>query len=467
MMRSILDTRTKRHVQIIEHLSFNQYTSIQGLMELTKTSDKTILNDLDYISEHWGEDLDMKSYRDIYYIQEKTIATMHKTFRELFSNSLPILFTLIVFQYPNKSMKAHANRLHVSESSIYRLLPSLNKFLETIDLRVENHNGLYHLHSVNECYLRHFITTLYLETQYIDEVLKQKELEDLDLIFEELFKSFDIFADTTQKSFYKLYYKLSLMRELQGFEGIYFTDVAVDFAFNIMSSHIPSLEKENIQRIHGSIIEMLVAKSTDSKEIDRLKKSIVEGLNLNLDDEGRRKLHLLAADAYTYITFYPFKVASLFDRYHYFSQNFKQQNHKVYTKIETIINEFADMSSNIYRLSLDYFVYYLNIYFYDDIVKSVKIHIGVISEMGREHTNFIRKFIQNHFTYCEVHNEDIFSLAFSRSTDEFDSSRYDLIISTTYLESLSNNDYLLINDYPDTLDLARINSRIQVAYKNK
>ena len=124
-------------------------------------------------------------------------------------------------------------------------------------------------------------------------------------------------------------------------------------------------------------------------------------------------------------------------------------------------------NSHIYNLAIDYFVYYLNVYFYDQLVEAQAVSIGIVSELGKEHSDFLRKFIKNHFTFCTVESIDIVRLAFSRKQEDFDSSRFDIILSTAHLENLAHHEYFLINDLPNTLDLSRVNRGIQLVYGRK
>lgn len=466
-MRSILDSRTKRHVQIIEYLSFTDYGDVHDLMIITDASDKTILKDLDYINEQWGDILGFNRERDRYFITEKTIASMHRIFRSLFSNSLPIIFTLNIFSYPFKSMKFHSKALHVSESSLYRLIPSLNEFLQTMNLSVDNKQGLYHLNAKNECHARHFITALFLETQYIDDIMKDKERKALDEIFRVFHSTYNLLLDETELTFYKLYYKLSLIREIQGFKGTFSSNLGVDKAYSIIASTNNKLQIKHIKPVHGSLIEMLIPKESNDKEIRVLKQSLISNLHLELNEEDSRKLYLLCADAFTYINFYPYRVASLFDRYAYFSLGFQKENLKVFSIIEETITQFAKQSSPIYNLAIDYFVYYLNVYFYDQLVEAQAVSIGIVSELGKEHSDFLSKFIKNHFTFCTVESIDIIPLTFSRKHENFDRKDFDIVLSTAHLENLASHQYFLINDLPNTLDLSRINRAIQSVYGRK
>lgn len=466
-MRSILDSQTKRLIEVIEHLSLNEFSNFQDLMQLVNASDKTMLSDLATIEKRWGQQLGMIKYRDIYYFTVKNIAVMHDIYRELFARSLPISFIFALFENPHNRMKYYASNLHVSESSLYRLLPGLNEYLSKSKIKIVSVNGLFHIETKDECQFRNFFASIALQTQYVDDILKQQELEIFDDIFDSFFEFYDPIIDATEASFYKIYYKLAIIREIQGFKGAFKSKLAVDKAFDHLSPRYETLTKDHLKSVHGGFLRIFVPQSQSDIVIQALKNALMDSLHLDLEKEEKELLYKLCADAYTYINFYPYEIATLFNRYDYFAKSFKEQNNLTYMKIKNTIKQFYKVNSPTFYTALNFFVYYLNLYFYPAIRQQQTLKIAVISELGIEHAEFLRQYIQDHFAFSVVSVEDIYTLAFSKSSKEFDTRHYDLILSTAILSNLKKEEYLIINDYPSILDISKINQAIQRPYTNK
>lgn len=466
-MRNILDAQTKRLVEIIEHLSSTPYSDTPSIMKLTNASDKTVINDLSFIENKWGKDLGMVKYKDVYYFEEKSSAIMHHIFKDLFSKSLPILLTMELFNHPNQGMKFYASNLHVSESSLYRLLPNLKAYLSKVNVKIETINGLYCLVSDNECHFRHFITALYLQTQFIDNLISYNEAKILNKVLNEFFTYYDPGSDKTGKDFYLLYYKFALRRELQGFKGSFSSDIALDFSYNLLSPYQDDLTKEHLKYAHGGFVKLFIPEKDSFEEIISLKTAVKKNLELNLNAEEEDVLYRLCADIYTYIHFYPFKVTSLFNRHQYFTQTFKKQKAKLYHLLRETVKEYADEDSAIFDIALEYFVYYLNIYFYDALRENRKFKVALVSEFGIEHAKFLQKYLLDHFSNLKIVIEDIYPLLDHEISDFLDINKYQLIISTGILTNLNRNQYLIISDYPNIRDLSRIKSRLQETDQSK
>ena len=225
-MKQILEAQSRRIMDIIEYLSLDvDHATINELADLTMSSPKTTLSDLSLIHDNWGELLGMIKYRDIVSFQNQSTALMHIVYRDIFDHSLPVLFIKELFDNPHQNIETYAFNLHTSESSLYRLLPRLNKIFNKYYFYIDNQGSTYSIYSHNESYVRFFFALFYLETNYSDNAFNDQEIKVLSKIMEGIFKNYAPQADEVHHTFLNVYYYIALTRELQGFNGEYFKDL--------------------------------------------------------------------------------------------------------------------------------------------------------------------------------------------------------------------------------------------------
>lgn len=461
-MKQILEAQSRRIMDIIEYLSLDvDHASINELADLTMSSPKTTLSDLSLIHDNWGELLGMIKYRDIVSFLNQSTALMHIVYRDIFDHSLPVLFIKELFDNPHQNIEAYAFNLHTSESSLYRLLPRLNKIFNKYYIYINNQGSTYSIYSHKESYVRFFFALFFLETNYSDNAFNEQEIKVLSKIMDGIFKDYAPQSDEVHHTFLNVYYYIALTREQQGFNGEYFKDLYIEEAAVLLLSLNEQVERDIIARIHGDIIEMILPKKEDEKAITYLKNSLINNLNLSLDYKLDKKLYKVCSDIYVQSKFYPFNISSLFDRLGYFANSFKKEDLKTFNTIRRTTQDFSLMYSPHFFNQTEYLVYWLSIHFYEPMASREKTKICVLSDLGKEHNLLLSKIIQDNFSQTIVYSENIYPLAFSKSYIDFNPEDYDIILSTTYLSGLENNQYIIINDFLNSKDFTKIHDAIQ------
>lgn len=220
-MRSVLDAPSQRQIKIIEFLtSSDGWVTIGNLAKSLGVATKTINEDISIIRESWGEELNIES-SFVYGIRinQASSSILLMIFSDIFNESLSVKWIELVFYTPYKDLKYYAEKLHVSQSTLYRLRTKINKFFENYGIYLNSHQSVYYFTADNEIVYRKIMTTILTEVSgvFLLEMIGENILTNLQKrTNQDVLKKY-VDKHNLNIYYFTVFYYVSLVRENQGF----------------------------------------------------------------------------------------------------------------------------------------------------------------------------------------------------------------------------------------------------------
>ena len=142
-MRKILDTAHQRRIRLLEILlSKNDYVTMSSLAKEVEASERTVAEDLTQLKVKYSEELHMEiSRKNGVRLIHPNISSAGLVFRDTFQESVALMWLKELLLHPNQSMEYYEEKLFASKSTLLRMLPRINNFLDVYDMRIESGGG--------------------------------------------------------------------------------------------------------------------------------------------------------------------------------------------------------------------------------------------------------------------------------------------------------------------------------------
>lgn len=137
-MRSLLPSRDKRIILTLEYLTFNEWVSLKNITDYLGYSEKTVRNDLGFISSEFDDISVVSSPQLGYQLIKHSSAPLESIVSQVIDGTL--IFQLLQLLLLNSSCKLAEleSALFISANSIRNAVKSFNRYMKNDNLTIEN-----------------------------------------------------------------------------------------------------------------------------------------------------------------------------------------------------------------------------------------------------------------------------------------------------------------------------------------
>lgn len=482
-MRELLDTPTQRRLKILEILNeVSTWISSNELAQQNNASLRTINNDVSYLKENWHPLLLIETSKKNG-VRLKTQASSHVEFvyRYVLKNSEAFRLLESMFFDTSLSIEKWGEKLYISESSLYRITNVMSISLKKYGLILEKKPC--RIIGENEFYVRYFYTSFFREAYNITEwpfpVDKKLSFDYIQSILNII--NFDL--DENQVNHINYLFNVCLIRQSQGFYA------EKDLCFNNHKELQQLLlnDKTNLNKIAqtyklkiddkllNDIILTIFFHQSDWKdaeekflvtnEIGCFIKNIRDVFDIKLSNSISHKIESNMLFLYQYHQLYPYRNYIIFDKYFYNGSVIKN-NYPVFDTVVTkALNKLEKNTKFPWESEYhDVVLYFLMIKWHDlpEILedKKEKAEILILSNLGKDHSNFMAKQIRNNFRFKA--NIDTFagSISFLENEPKELFDDYDILITNFNTKLLPNDKLVVMDDIPSGNDWGTLRKNI-------
>ncbi|SFN87507.1 helix-turn-helix domain-containing protein [Proteiniclasticum ruminis] len=448
-MRKILDTAHQRRIRLLEILlSKNEYVTMSALAKEVEASERTVAEDLTQLKLKYSEELHMEiSRKNGVRLIHPNIASVSLIFRDTFQESVALMWLKELLLHPNQSMEYYEEKLFASKSTLLRMLPRINHFLDDYDMRFEVKGGLYRIFAKNEGFLRDFYASFLLELYGLN--LKEYDLSiDLSVLSKITLANLKnavpkehlawIAQDDLSLVYRMMFYLVSLIREEHGFsmKSEYPLELELDSEdFAALKQHFPRVTRENLRGIHEYLylqqngFHSEQEKQQVTTEVLRFIDRFTQRLNYPTSSEQKDRFLFVVLSIYFKVKQRTKDTSLLFDRVYYFSESLSRENPFLYTVVK---EELSTLSQN---LEFDFAENLHNILFWLLLAEPSLAGVSrrktalLLSDFGTPHSIFLKNRLEHFFKSTNMDLSVDLHKDFSLP-DESALKKYDIILST-------------------------------------
>lgn len=455
-MKEILSFQEKRIINILSALSLSENSmSVLGIQDMNDCSDRTVINDLEKISDLWGQKLQLSQLENTITIENRSTGLLLECIYDVLKDSLLSSLLLSIFFYPEEKIQFHADKVHISVSHAQRSLADLKTFLNKHKLLVSKNKGRHFLEGSSEVHLRFFMTQLLSQKQKIIDSFPNKDtmLELFD-ITHKAFKENGITLNALQVQEMTLALYISILREQQGFKLIDAPDTFKDLSFKL--KHPFPFTKDEIR----SGLELFSDAVFVYHQNLPLKERVLKHTNIAISNlsfkENITNIDTIAETIYVYMILdyaNTVKLEKLLDRSLIFGLQCQKMYKDNYLEVNKQI-EFLDLNlKNYIQRHLPHLIFWVSLERADSHIRNTK-SILIVSDLGLKHASDLKSFLEQHFNH---HYFDIESSLQGFSKELLDKFKlYDCIITTSPLNHDTEIPIVEISDFISQHDLSRI-----------
>lgn len=162
-MKQLLNSSTYRRIQFVEFL--DQLPSWCDIKEAAHTVDcsvKTLLSDIDFINEFWGDYIyiEYSKFQGVR-LNNLTSNKLGNVYGQIYHESLEFQFLEKMLYESNQDADYWINELFMSEASFYRMVNALEDFLQRRGLKLER--SPFRVTGPDERWVRFFTSNILLK----------------------------------------------------------------------------------------------------------------------------------------------------------------------------------------------------------------------------------------------------------------------------------------------------------------
>lgn len=470
-MRELLDSATKRRLEVLEQL--NERGTWINSHELATTNDaslRTINNDVHYLKDHWFPFLLIETSKKNG-VRLTTPPSSHAriVYTSIIKDSEAFQFLERIFFEPNRNLENWVDELYISESSLYRianqLTHSLNKF--GMDLAKRPCQVI----SQDEKYIRYFYTTYFIEVYGIhDWPFNLNRTLILNLVHQ-VFAPLDPQIDDVQIIYLAYVLAISLTRQSQGqYTDLSQIDDIAPAHRELLTPYMKELKeiaeplemaKSDIN-VDDLISCMILYRSSDEaikeqtevyQQLCSFTTTISDIFSVHLSDFDQAQISNIMLQLYLHRKAFPFNNHILFDQYLYNATTIKNNYPTLTTVVYHSLTELEKTSGFPWASTYFNEILYWLLIKWKELpssleIRKAKVKILVLSDLGRDHAEMLVTLVENNFgpkVIITPYQESILFLD-SQATKKL--TEYDYYISTFYTELLPADKLIVVDAIP-------------------
>ncbi|GCF92587.1 aspartate aminotransferase [Enterococcus florum] len=470
-MRTLLSTSIYRKIMLIEFLDrFASWCPTKDVTTYIDCSPKTLLTDIDYINEFWGE-----------YIFVEYSKFQGVRLNNLASNKLANVYALIFqecdeFQFiekllyrPNEDADFWINELFMSEASFYRMANNIEGFLENRGLTLERNP--FRITAKEERWVRFFYTEYFKEAYGVNDwPFEYTNQQETYCFIMRTSTDFDVSLDDREIQLCSFLLMVSFIRMGQGFfiseEEYDKPDDVIDQVIQYseplakrLLAHSPySLRERWYKGIGRTVYYEFYAWDNHQQEIrihDKIETFLTklsQAVDFPLLEEDKSKIIQQMKSWYLQYNLYPYNQTLLFDN----QKRMAREILNVYPTFSAIVSMYLE---DIERKKPELWT---SIRMHDILVLLVKewtnlpiqleqlrkkVSIMIVSNLGKKHAEMLKDFLYSQYgdkVILEVYPSPTL---FSDEDDFAILDDYDIVISNNPIEKYHGEHCLIVNNF--------------------
>ena len=469
-MKQLLNSSTYRRIQFVEFL--DQLPSWCDIKEAAQTVDcsvKTLLSDIDFINEFWGDYIYIE-YSKFQGVRLNNITSnkLGNVYGLIYHESNEFQFVEKMLYESNQDADYWINELFMSEASFYRMVNALEDFLKRRGLQLER--SPFRIIGPDERWVRFFYQQYFTEAYGVNQWPFTLDHEETTCFIMRTSTDFDVSLDDREIQEAAYLFMVTLNRMHQGFylpESIYaeeedtidkVLEYSRPFAEHLLADTDFTLPEKWHREISRTVFHEFY--NWDNPEqivrinskIDTFLKNVSQAIEYPLDRDDKRKIMQEMMSWYVEYNFYPYLQVMLFDKH----QKFAREIQLVYPIFSTIVKiHLQDIEKKSPELWTDIRlnnVFYLLMKEWSHLPLHLeklrqKVTILVVSDLGRKHAEMLQDFLianYNKRSAVDTFNEPVISTG----PEDFENfATYDIIISNNPIKGYDKNNVLIVNNF--------------------
>lgn len=494
MLHNLLDSTTERRMKLLETMIFyDHWISSSSLAKICRTSARTINNDLQFLKLNYPEYFTIETSKQHgVRLQPTTYFRLEVFYRHLMNETS--VFQLIegLFFHPEYSTQQWQDHLFLSSSSFYRLMKRIDNALS--EFNITFHHGF---KSDSELALRYFFSNFFTEKYSYFEWPFDFEREPIikgvkkiaEYIQKNYFHNTDYYnLDSKQLLHISMLIATSVVRIRGGYK-VDLSDRVVKFDWQKLADdfydHPGELDftkhlsrEEFYDLIYTLFAFMMTWESheeyeTVNKEIAQFIQNFSNRIDIPITIKELNRIRYIMINKYASYKVFPYDEHILFNQPRFIGQLI----HEIYPKLfESLVNDLEELSSKTnfpWMKDLSEIIFWFIVKWPSLTqllrTKHQKIKAVVISDLGKEHQDYLINTLDNIFSdFIETssYEHNIFNLEKQLAQLDHD---YDLIILSFdhSIQTLEHAELLTVNPILNDMDFKNIATLIQNIRQNR
>lgn len=482
-MKALLSTAIYRKITLLEFLdNFSTWCPTKDVTNFLDCSTKTLLNDIDYINEFWGEYVYVE-YSKFQGVRLNNLATnkMGNVYSTVFQECDEFQFIEKLLYTPDEDAEYWINELFMSEASFYRMVNAVEAFLEKRGLVLER--GPFRVTAQDERWVRIFYQQYYTEAYGVNDWPFELNQQDTLCYVMRASTDFDVSLDDREVQDAAFQLVVTLIRMSQGFtlsEEIYdepddtidkVVEYSEELVANLLEKTPYSLSENWYKEVARTVFHEFYSWDNEQqivrihKKLNTFLDKMVKAVDFPLLEEDRNKIIQQMMIWYVQYNFYPFKRTILYDK----QRKFAHDVHHMYPVFSTLVTLYLeDIDKRNPTL-------WINVRLYDVVALLMKqwsqlpiqlekmrkqVSVIIVSNLGRKHAEMMRDFL--YAQYGEKLKLSIYesTVLFSGPEDFEVLGDYDLVISNNPIDDYQEDNCLIVNNFVSASDRETIENWI-------
>lgn len=488
-MRNLLNKSINRRLVLVEITSkSNSWLQLDKLAKIMKCSQKTILSDVEYINDFWGDfvhiDYSKNNGLHTYAVQSNKINNVYKF---ILQTSSEFNFLEQIFFDPNQDAEYWMNHLYISEPSFYRMVACIEKALKKRGLTLERKP--FRVVAEDERWVRLFYQSYFIEAYGSTGWPFELHRESLLCFVMRISTDYDILLDDRELIEHAYLMMISVIRVHQGFilnEQLYdepdnILDQLIknseDYAQNLANSSsyhplVPKWYKELSQTVFYEFFNW----SSEQQEI-RISESIHQFLEkmtkvvgIPIDDQDEKKIIQRMLNWYTAANVYPYPRTMLHSKNEIFADSIRRI-YPIYSRLVPANLKDIEKTSGFQWVEyLEDEIICLLLKEWTNLPKQLeslrrRVSLLVVSDLGYKHSHMLKEIIKaQYYDRIEIavyHGSTLFL-----TPEELAAFKeYDILVTNNPIVGYNHDNIMITDNYFSEADWDELSRKIVTLQK--
>ncbi|MFC4770433.1 helix-turn-helix domain-containing protein [Enterococcus hermanniensis] len=469
-MKTLINSSTYRRLHFIELLDqLPSWCDTKEIAAEIGCSVKTLLSDITFINEFWGKYLYIE-YSKFQGVRLNNITSnkLSNIYNLVYAESVEFQFIEKMLSESNQDAEYWINELFISEASFYRMVNTLEAFLERRGLTLER--APFRITGPDERWVRFFYQQYFSEAYGVKKWPFAVSHEETVCFIMRVSTEFDVSLDDREIQESAFLFIVSLKRMHQGFflpQEVYAEeDDTIDKVLNYstpLAEHLVrdteyTLSEKWYREISRTVFHEFYNWDNPQQmvriqnKIEAFLNALSDAVQLPIAEEDRQKITQTMMTWYVEYNFYPYRLDMLYDKH----QRFAREIQTVYPIFSTLVKLYlADIEKKAPELWTDIRltnVYYLLMKEWRHLLRQLeklrrKVSILVVSDLGQRHAEMLQDFIVANYhdrVLVSTYKEAVLFTG-KEDFDQFD--QYDIILSNNPINGYNKKNILIVNNF--------------------
>jgi hypothetical protein len=480
-LRHLLDKSSQRMLSLIELLvSQDNWITISHLAKAAGASGRTVSDDITKLKDRWDHLFDVEvSVKRGVKMHCRSISAVSSAFRDIFKESTALRWLRGLLFHPNKKIEFYEDMLFSSRSTLGRMIPKINYYLNPRGISILCKNGHCQIIAQDEQYLRQFYAAFLLEMNGMSmpELHADFSIERMwRIIIGILLKAVPptvsalVANDDIIAAYHVALYVVSLIRESQGYNIECDYDIEDEITpedISYIKSFFPGICASNLRPINAFIHKNFNGWSSPEEAlVNEHSRAFITELfkptQAALGDATMNQLVFITKSLYLTEKHRAFQTSVLFDRIKHFSGALKKNSRFMYKRAEDGLKLLSEKIGFDITPRLHDLLFWICLVYPGFPSFSCTKSALLISDFGAPHASFLVSYISGALNSLGCSLIDVDAVVYPDALSSCNYKGYDIILTTVPNLPLDHNNVLTIGCYPSHDNILEIYKRCMI-----